>query len=96
MSRSQLGLPTKTIGGDNANSGGSLAKITALLNTNTVEARLTTTSVIRSPGYYGHFFGCPAKNDIFLEKKPSLIRSLRYYGQCFFWPIGDRINGVPL
>ena len=52
---------------------------------------------LRTPCDYCHFFwrsGHPAKRTIhFLVKKPSLIRSRRYYGQIF-WPIGDCINGV--
>ena len=58
-------------------------------NNNTVKPHLRTTSVIQSPRYYGHFF-MPAQQ-------------IRHSFSCnnnnmadFFWPIGDRIDGVPL
>ena len=54
----------------------------------TVEPRLTVTSLLRplflAAWQNGHTF--------LLQKKPSLIRVTAK----FFWPIGDRINGVPL
>ena len=57
-----------------------------------MEPRLTATSLLRSL-----FFGRPAKWPyIFLQKKePSLMRSPVNTAKCF-WPIGHRINGVPL
>ena len=62
----------------------------------TVKPRLTATSVIPSPHYYGHFFNRLAKRpEIFLEKKNLLIRS-PVNAANFFGPIGDRIDGVPL
>ena len=63
---------------------------------NTVESRFTATSVIRSLGYNGYFFGLPGKAAIhFLVKKKPLLRSPVNTAN-FFLPIGDRINGVPL
>ena len=57
----------------------------------TVEPLLTATLLL-----WLFSFGCWAKMTIhFLVKKPWFIRSPCYYGQIF-WPIGDRINGVPL
>ena len=54
---------------------------------------------LRPPRYYGpFFFGRPAKWPyIFLQKKkePSLTWSPVNTAKCF-WPIGHRINGVPL
>ena len=70
------------------------------LVTITVEPRLTATSVIviRSPLYYGPFFWPHGKIAIhfLVKKKPSLIRSPVTTAKFFFWPISDRINGVPL
>ena len=103
MSRSQHGLPTKTIGGDNANSEGSLVKITAydpwkyettssvtilpLLNTNTVEPRLTATSVIQSPRYNGHFFWPLGKNN-HISCKQTLVNTVTSLLQpIFFGPL---------
>ena len=41
-------------------------------------------------------FVCPAETPIhFLVKKPSLIRSPLVIMANFFWPLGDRNNGVP-
>lgn len=52
---------------------------TGSCNVDTVEPRLTTTSVIRSLRYFGHFFWPPGKTTInLLVKKPSLIWSPRY------------------
>ena len=56
-----------------------------------VKPRLTATSVIRSPRYYGHFLWPPGKNRYtFSCKKKTLVNTAK-----FFWVIGDRINGVP-
>ena len=66
-------------------------------NNTTVEPHLTATSVIWSPHYImTTFFGYPAKMTIhFLVKKSSLIWTPHYYCH-FFWPISDRISGLPL
>ena len=45
---------------------------------NTVESRFTATSVIRSLGYNGYFFGLPGKAAIhFLVKKKTVITVAR-------------------
>ena len=64
----------------------------------TVKPRLTATSVIRSPRYYGHFLGPPVKNrhTFSLKKKTVVNTATPLIGPNFFWPISDRINGVPL
>ena len=46
----------------------------------TVEPRLTATSVIRSPRYYGRFFGCPQNDHTFCYKK-NLVNTTN--GQIF-------------
>ena len=42
----------------------------------TVEPRLTATSVIRSPRYYGHLFSARQNRHAFPHKTPPLMRSL--------------------
>ena len=52
----------------------------------TVEPRLTATSIIWSPRYYGQFFFLARHNGhTFPYKRKALMRSPGYYGQ-FFWP----------
>ena len=63
----------------------------------TVEPRLMATLVIRSPRYYSHFFWPPGKNDHTVSHKETLVSTVTLLLRPnFFWPIGDRINGVPL
>ena len=64
------------------------------LVTITVEPRLTATSVIRSPLYYGHFFWPHGKIAIhfLVKKKPSLIRSPVTMAKFFFWPISFLVS----
>ena len=66
----------------------------------TVKPRLTATSVLRSPRYYGHFFWPPGKNRHKFssqKKKKILVNTVTSLKRDnFFSPIGDRINGVPL
>ena len=50
----------------------------------TVEPRLTATSIIRSPRYYGQFFFLARQNGhTFPYKRKALMRSPRYYGHFF-------------
>ena len=61
------------------------------------ETRLTATSVIRSPRYYGHFFWPPGKNrHTFYCKKTLVNTATPLTWPIFLWPIGDRINGAPI
>ena len=60
----------------------------------TVEPVLMATLVIRSPRYYSHFFWPPDKNDHTFSCKGTLVNLV--ITAKFFWPIGDRINRVPL
>ena len=55
------------------------------------------TSVVRSPRYWGHFFLPPGKTTIrFLWEKKTLVNTVTpLIRPNIFWPIGDRINGVP-
>ena len=51
---------------------------------------------LRSPRYYGHFFWPSDKNrhTFSCNKRPSYGHPINTAN--FSWPIGDRINGVPL
>ena len=71
---------------------------TWLLKNITVKPRLTATSVIRQLRYYGHCTLPPGKNrHTFSCKKKTLVNTATpLIRQNFFWPIGDRSNGVPL
>ena len=62
-----------------------------------MEPRLTATWVVRSPRYCGHFFCPPGKTTIhFLWEKKTLVNTVTsLIRPNIFWPIGDRINGVP-
>ena len=64
----------------------------AQVRNSTVIPCLTATSVIRSPRYYGHFFGRLAKTSLhFLIKYNHPVNMAIFLG-----PIGDRINEDPL
>ena len=65
-------------------------------NNTAVEPHLTATSVIWSPHYYEHFFWLSCKNDHTFSCKEILVYTVTLLLQpIFFWPIGNRINGVP-
>ena len=62
-----------------------------LQKASTLEPRLMATSAIWSPRYYGHFFLLPGKTTVHFLVIKTLVNTAK-----FFWPIGDRINRVPL
>ena len=55
-----------------------------------------TATIITSPHYYGHFFWPPGKmtRHFLVKKNPCQYGHPINTAKCF-WPIGDRINGVP-
>ena len=66
-------------------------------NESTVKPRLTATSVIRSPRYFGHFILAARQNGHTFSCKNTLVKwSPVNMAKLFFGSIGDRINGVPL
>ena len=68
-----------------------------LRNPYTMEPRLTATQVIRPPRYYGHLVLAARKNGHTFSCKETLINTVTsLLWPIFFWPIGDRINRVPL
>ena len=62
-----------------------------------MEPRLTATSVIRSPRYYGHFFWSPGKNNHTFSCKETLVNTVSSLSRPnFFGPLVTVLTGVPL
>ena len=62
-----------------------------------MEPRLTATSVIRSPRYYGHFVWSSGKNNHTFSSKETLVNTVGSLSRPdFFGPLVTVLTGVPL